>query len=137
MLYAYNAASQTVLTGAPVIFSTVGVETGCTAVLNSGSVRINRSGLYIVHVNLDAATSGTSGNLKFQLTQNGSAVAGVSMSANSASATDLENLAMTAIVRVAPNCCVNTSNIPTTLAVICSGVGATISNAAITVSKIG
>lgn len=138
MLYTYNNTSQTLAQNAPIVFNTNGVAKGCsvTHVAGSTSVNINRAGVYMVQFNADAVGSGTAGNLTAQLYGNGAVVTGAESTAYSGAATDIMNLSFTALVRVNPNCCAITDNIPYVLTVQNTGEGATYSNAAITVTKV-
>lgn len=76
------------------------------------------------------------GDVTVQLNGNGSAIPGAISTVNSTAATDIGNLSFTAIVRVLPNCCAIQSNSPLTLTVENTGVEATYSNAAITITRL-
>lgn len=138
MLYTYNNASQTLAQNAPIVFSTNGVAKGCSAthVAGSTAVNLNKPGIYMVQFNADAVESGTAGNLTAQLQGNGVAITGAESTAYSGATTDIMNLSFTALVKVNPNCCAITTNIPYVLTVQNTGEGATYSNAAITVTKV-
>jgi len=135
MLYAYNNADQELAVGGAVLYPFIGIQTGCTATLaaGSGSVRLSRPGLFMVHFNADAAGV-AAGDVTFQLFRNGVEVPGAEGTASSTAATDVVNIGFTAIVRVEPTCPCNTAGV--TLVVQNTGVAATASNAAITVTKI-
>lgn len=137
MLYIYNANPQTVADDIDLQFITTGVQTGCTAVRNANnSVTINRPGYYMVHFTANAVAVSVSGNITAQIAVNGIDVAGAVATETSDSATDIANIGFTAIIAVPPNQCCNTGNVPATVTVRNTGIEATYSDAALTVTKI-
>mgnify|MGYP002518425876 FL=1 len=137
MLYIYNVNPQTVAADADIGFVTTGIQTGCTAVRNpNNSATITRPGFYMVHFNVDAATSAAAGNISVQLAVNGIDVPGAEATETSSAVTDIVNLGFTAIIAVPPNQCCNTANIPAIVTVRNVGIEAVYSNAALTVTKI-
>lgn len=137
MLYTYSNITQNLVSDEIITFSTNSIQTGCTAThaAGTGSISLNKPGFYMVHFNGDIS-SATTGLATAQLLANGVEVAGAEASRSVGTEGNISGIAFTAIVRVAPNCCVNTNNVPLTLTVANSGVAATYSNAAITVTKI-
>lgn len=138
MLYTYNTTSQTLATNAAINFNNNAIQTGCTATHSIGStvISLNKPGFYMVSFNADAVEAGTAGDVQVQLIGNGIAIPAAEATINSASATDIVNPSFTALVRVLPNCCSNTANVPYSLTLVNTGVGATFSNAALVVTKV-
>ena len=137
MLYTYSITAQTAASNSNLNFNVNSILTGCTVSHSAGtpSIQLKRPGYYMVHFNASAAATAT-GDVTVQLNGNGSAIPGAISTANSTAATDIGNLSFTAIVRVLPNCCAIQSNSPLTLTVENTGVEATYSNAAITVTRL-
>ena len=134
-LYAFNTTAQTIPTNGLVAFANP-ATTGCSVDLaTANNVRLKCSGLYKVDFSASVTTSGTAGNVTFQLYRNGTPVAGAIASANSATTTDLKSISFPVLIRVNPNCCGNPDNIPVNLTVVNIGTGAIVTNAIITVVK--
>ena len=137
MLYTYSITAQTAASDSNLNFNVNSVLTGCTVSHSAGtsSIQLKRPGYYMVHFNASAAATAT-GDITVQLNGNGSAIPGAISTINSTAATDIGNLSFTAIVQVLPNCCAIQSNSPLTLTVENTGVEATYSNAAITITRL-
>lgn len=136
MLYATNPNDQTLAAGGVVTFSNVLVRTGCTAVVNagSGSVNLNKPGFY--RVTFSVSANAAAANVVINMLQNGAAVSGATASGYSASAGEDVNLVIDAIVQVPPAACnCNQAAQGVTLTFV-SQAAATVTNAAITVSKL-
>jgi hypothetical protein len=126
MLYVYSISDQTVAAAGPVEFTTVGLTKyrNVTQKTNT-SIQFNCPGTYQVSFNGTASAAGT-----VQLYLNGEIVTGALAEGTS--------LAFTALIRVNPNCCAITDNLPATLQVLNSGDAAlTLTNAALTIVKVG
>lgn len=139
MLFTYNNTTQTVAQNGAVNYLVNSVQTGCTATHtpNTAQISLNKCGIYAVFINADVAnTTATAGDVKLQLYGNGVALDGLSGTNTTTSTTDIENIAFSGLVKVAPDTCSNTSNVPYYLTVVNTGIEATISNAAITVKKV-
>lgn len=138
MLYTYTNSSQTVVTGGTVVLNNNGVLCGCSAThsTNTNSISLNKPGIYQVTFNSDAVESGTAGNITVQLYGNGAIVPGAESTTFSGTATSVVNPSFTALVKVNCNCCANTTNVPYVLTFVNTGVGATYTNAAVTVVKV-
>lgn len=138
MLFTYNSTEQTLAANAPLAFVQNAVKTGCVATHIAGNttINLNRPGYYMVHFNADAVETGAAGNVKIQMQNNGVNVSGAEATAYSGTETDIVNLGFSAIVRVQPNCCAVSSNVPASLTFVNSGVAAVVSNAAVVVTKI-
>ena len=138
MLFTFSNTSQTLVTDQLLTFNNNTIQTGCTAThaAGSSSISLNKAGYYMVSFNADGVESGTAGNITIQLQGNGTAIAGAETTAESATATDVVNLSFTTLVQVCPNCCGNQVNTPFTLTFANTGVGATFTNAAVTVTKV-
>lgn len=136
MISSYNNSTQTVLTNGTVPFATDRIKTGCTVSHPAGSAvfTLNRPGFYYVAVNADITTSDAAGNVALALQQNGTAIPGAGATAYAAATTNVANLAFSTIVQVRPNCCAvsNTTNIQ----LVNTGVGSTITNANIVITKL-
>lgn len=126
MIYLYTTNSQTVEVAAPVSFTTVGLRKDRTATQSTEStVQLNCPGIYEVSFNGTASTTGI-----VQLYLNGEAVPGAI--ANGVS------LAFAALVKVNPNCCVITDNLPARIQVLnADGSAIALSNVALTIAKVG
>ena len=135
MLYTYKAEPQAVAVGSPIVFGQNEVRTGCTVTheVNDPIVELNRAGLYMVHFNA-SITGAAAGVATIQLVENGQNVPGAVI-ANTVTTTTVDNVAMTALVRVKPNCC-QSRNVPANLQFVVGGVAVTISNVAATVTKL-
>lgn len=138
MLYTYTNTSQTVVTGGSIVFNTNAIQTGCTAThtTNTNAVSLNKPGIYMVSFNSDAVESGTAGNITVQVYGNGTLIPSVESTAFSGTTTSVVNPNFTALIRVTPNCCASTGNVPYVLTFVNTGVGATYTNAAVTVTKV-
>ena len=139
MLFTYTNTSQTVAQNSAIAFNTNSIQTGCTAThnTNSTSISLNKPGIYMVSFNSDAVAAGTAGNITVQLFGNGTLIAGAESTAYSGATTDIMNPNFTALVRVTPNCCcASTGNVPYVLTFVNTGVEATFSNVAVTVTKV-
>lgn len=135
MLYAYNTNTQTVATGESISYARAGIQTGTSAALLGTSVAINRPGYYEVFAALDGATADAAGNVSFQLQLNGVSISGAEATGYSASAANIVNLGVSTIIRIdAPACRCDTSG--NALSLLNTGVGATITNASISVTKV-
>lgn len=139
MIYAINTATQDLSINENLVFTSAPVSTSCNCntTLANGGVQLRNPGIYLVEVNADASISGaTAGDITIQLQNNGVNITGAEATANSTATTDIVNLKFTALVRVLSNCCAMQSNVPTTLTVVNTGVASTITNSAITVTKV-
>lgn len=136
MINSYNNSTQTVLTDGVLTFTVDRVKTGCTVTHAAGSTTfsLNRPGYYFVSFNADGGTTATAGNVVLSLQNNGVAVPGAIATAYSAAAENVSNLKFSAIIQVRPACCV-VSN-ATNLTVVNTGVGATLTNANIVITKL-
>lgn len=137
-LYAYNATPVTVLTDGSVPFNIIGRRLGyaITHIAGSTAISLNDTGYYLVAFNATMAESGTAGTVEVKLLQDGEAVGGAVSSAYSSATDDLETVSFSAIVRVLPNCASVPNNVPSVLTVQNIGVGATLTNVAISIVRI-
>ena len=137
MLYTYTNTAQTLAANAVVLFNTTEIQTGCTATheAGSGAVNLNRPGFYMVHVNADMLGT-VAGLAQLSLYVNGVAYPGA-LASSTVAVAGTENVGFTAIVRVANNNCpCNTANSRTTLTLRNTGVDVTLTNVAMTVTKL-
>lgn len=136
MLYIVNNAAQALVLDNNVNFGTNIVSTGCVATHSGGStaIQLNKSGYYKVTGNI--LLSGTAaGVATMTLNVNGVAYPGAIASHTITTAGDVVTLPIEAIVHVLPNCPCNNST-PATITLTNTGVDVTISNIAVSVSKI-
>lgn len=126
MIYLYTTNSQTIEAAAPISFTTVGLRKDRTATQSTEStVQLNCPGIYEVSFNGTASATGI-----VQLYLNGEAIPGAI--ANGVS------LAFATLVKVNPNCCAITDNLPARIQVLNADESAiTLSNVALTVVKVG
>lgn len=138
MLYTYTNTSQTLAINSSIAFNNNGIRTGCTVTHSSGSttINLNKPGIYMVDFNADGSASVTAGNIVTQLYANGTLIEGAEASQYSGVTGQAENLGFKTLIRVVPNCCVNTNNVPVELTVRNTGVATTYTNVAMTVTKV-
>lgn len=136
MINSYTNTTQTVAANELVSFAEDRVKTGCTVVHTPGSTTftLKRPGFYFVTLNADVTTSETAGNVVLTLQNNGTAIPGAVATSYTAAAVNVGNMAFSAIIQVRPSCCAisNTTN----LTVANTGVGATISNVSLVITKL-
>lgn len=138
MLFTYTNTSQTVVANASLVFNNNSIKTGNTVTHspNTNSISLNCPGIYMVSFNSDAVESGTAGNITVQLYGNNVLIPGAESTSFSGTTTSIVNPSFTTLVRVTPNCCANNGNVPYVLTFVNTGVGATFTNAAVTVTKV-
>lgn len=126
MIYLYSVSSQTLAADTPVSFTTVGLRKDRTATQSTETtIQLNCPGIYEISFNGTASTTGI-----VQIYLNGEAVPGAI--ANGVS------LACDALVRVNPNCCAITDNLPARIQIVnITGSELTLSNVALTIVKVG
>ena len=136
MINSYTNTTQTVAANELLSFTEDRVKTGCTVVHTPGSTTfaLKRPGFYFVTLNADVTTSETAGNVVLTLQNNGTAIPGAVATSYAAAAVNVGNVAFSAIIQVRPSCCAvsNTTN----LTVANTGVGATISNVSLVITKL-
>lgn len=136
MINSYTNTTQTVAANELLSFAEDRVKTGCTVVHTPGSTTfaLKRPGFYFVTLNADVTTSETAGNVVLTLQNNGTAIPGAVATSYAAAAVNVGNVAFSAIIQVRPGCCAvsNTTN----LTVANTGVGATISNVSLVITKL-
>lgn len=136
MINSYTNTTQTVAANELLSFAEDRVKTGCTVVHTPGSTTfaLKRPGFYFVTLNADVTTSETAGNVVLTLQNNGTAIPGAVATSYAAAAVNVGNVAFSAIIQVRPSCCAvsNTTN----LTVANTGVGATISNVNLVITKL-
>ena len=138
MTYSYTATSQTLNNGVAIPFNDNGVQTGCSIKHSAGtpSFTLCRPGQYVVHFNANVANAtAESGIVSATLYVNGVAYPGAIAANTSAGTTDIGNIAFTVAVDVLPNCCAIRTNLPTTITVNNTGLQATYSNVALTITR--
>lgn len=135
MLYTYSSADQTVNANGAIILTNNGVNYRCDGInhtAGSTTIDITKAGNYLVTVNC-VATSATTGDLSFQLYNNGTAVSGAIATNNIATASNKANFSFSTIVRVLASCPVINNNAQLTIqntganAAVVSSAGVTVS----------
>lgn len=137
MLYTYTNSTQALAAQGIVLFNTTEIQTGCTATheAGSGAINLNRPGFYMIHVNADILGT-VAGLAQLQLFVNGVAYPGA-LASETIAVGGTENVGFTAIVRVANNTCpCNTANNRTSITLRNTGVAASLTNVAMTVTKL-
>lgn len=136
MLYTYSLNEQTVNANSDVVLNTNGVRSSCYISHTAGTstITINKPGIYIISVNLDA-TSATTGTSQFSLYNNGTAVKSATATTTVATANDISNYNFTTAIRVYPSCQALNNNAQ--LSIVNTGANAAIvSNVAVTVRSV-
>lgn len=137
MVYSYNVTTQNLPVNGQAIFTVDQIKTGCTVTHTEGTPNflLRRQGFYFVTVtaNVAATTAGTD-PVTLTLYNGTTTLTAATASATSTADTDIVNLTINAIVEVEPSCCVVDNNVR--LNVVNTGVAATVSNIAITITKI-
>lgn len=134
VIEAYNTSEQALATGTNILFTNFD-EYG-HSIVPSGSigVKIHKAGKYLVIFTGVAVESGTAGDITAQLYQNGTPVAEAVGTEYSPDVTRLVNLTFNKVIEVKKSCgCIDNTTI---LSVENVGVGATYSNAKLTVIEI-
>nr|DAF58836.1 MAG TPA: BclA protein [Siphoviridae sp. ctxMM9] len=134
MLYTYSSTEQTVNANGAILLTTNGIDCRCDGITHSGgssTITITKPGNYIIDVNC-VATSATTGDLSFQLYNNGVAIPGAIATNNIATASNKANYAFTAAIRVLASCPVINNTAQLTIQNI-SANAATVTNAAVTI----
>lgn len=126
MLYVYSISDQTVAAAGPIEFTTLGLVRNRNVIQKTNTtIQFNCPGTYQVSFNATASAAG-----EVQLYLNGEEVPGALAEGTS--------LAFTALIRINPNCCAITDNLPATLQVLNEGTAAlTLTNTALTIIKVG
>lgn len=126
MIYLYTNSPQTLAANVPISFTSVGLRKGRAATQSTeATIQLNCPGVYEISFNGTAAVAGV-----VQLYLNGEAIPGAL--ANGVS------LAFTALIKVNPNCCAITDNLPGRIQVKNNDDGElTLNNVALTIVKVG
>ena len=126
MMYVYTISEQTVAAAAPIEFTTIGVsKCRSTTQATETTLIIGCPGIYEITFNGTATAAGTA-----QLYVNGEEIDGAVSTGTT--------LTFTALIRVNPNCCAVTNNLPARIQVINDGAAAlTLTNVALTIIKVG
>lgn len=142
MLHTYNTNTQELAVNSNIAFDNNWVLTrrcNCIPVIShetgSVAVSLNAPGIYYVAFNADAGAA--AGIVTAQLYDGAELVPGAEASAYSAAIAQPANLAFSTLIRVCPNCPSVCDNVPAVLTVKNTGVAATYTNVAITVTKVG
>lgn len=108
----------------------------CNAFTNTDTtISINQSGYYEVNVTANVVPT-AAGVYTIQL-YDGLTAIDTALASVTAAANDTYNLSFSKIIRVLPNCCSVTTNVPKVLSVVSGGVAANIDTINISVKKVG
>lgn len=111
VLDAYTNSTQTAIAQGNIIFNNNNVLTGCSIshAAGSGSIQINKPGLYLVEFNIDASTTSTSGGtITLQLYNNGVLIPGAETTSTVTSNTQINTMNFSKVIQVLGSCgCVN------------------------------
>lgn len=139
MLNTYTNTAQTTNANAVITFNNNAIS-ACRFVnhsAGSGTISLTGAGYYLVIFNADAAiTDSTAGNITAQLYLNGTAYPGATATTYSSATTDIGNISFATLVRVLPNCCAISSNLPQNITINNTGLAANYSNASLTVYRV-
>lgn len=139
-LTTFSNTTQTVNTGSAVVFTTNYNSNSCTVRHSAGSsaISLHRAGWYLVDFTATASTVATAGGTAtFHLYGNDTQIEGFEASQSATADTVIMNLSQSQfMVRVSPNCCAVTNNIPLNLTIQNDGTPVTITNANVTVTKL-
>lgn len=135
MLESYSL-NQTVLTGGLIPFNSTPIVKGDTVNMSGVSaIQLNRCGVYEITFNM-TATATTAGNIVVSMTKNGTIQPQTTRTITGATATTSANVPITTLVQVAKNnteCCCTS---PTIIQFVNTGVGVTVNNCNLVVTKI-
>ena len=135
MISAYNAAIQTVASGAAYVFDTNRVVTGCTVGHTAGTTTftLTKPGYYYITFNTTFTTEET-GVATVELQNGGTLIPGAEGSETITTAGDTKSIAFTTIVRVLPSCPAldNTA----TLTFVATGIDLTATVANVNITKL-
>jgi hypothetical protein len=139
-LTAVSTVSQTVNTNSPVVYNTSENSNPCVISYSNGSstITLKRAGKYLIGFTGTATTVATAGGtVTMHLYANGTEVNGFEASQSATADTVIMNLSQTPfMIRVNPNCCAITDNVPVSITIQNDGTPATFTNANITVTKL-
>ena len=135
MINSYSDKDQTVAVDGGVVFNNDVIKTGCTVAHSEGTsvFTLIKPGYYYVSLNLTGAPS-AAGDVSFQLYNGINPIPGTVVTETSTGLDDVVNLTINTIIQVKPSCCMVNNNV--SLVVTNIGAEATISNAAIAITKI-
>ena len=137
MIYSYSDKDQAVVSEGGLVYNFDSIKTGCTVshVEGTSTFTLSRPGYYYVIVTATgAATETGTGEITLTLYNKTTPVDGAIATASSDGLTDVADLVINAIVKVAPSCCV--VNNAAVLTVVNTGADATYANTTITITKI-
>jgi hypothetical protein len=135
ILNAYTNQSQILTTGQTLKFNNINQLDGSSIDFSAGtgSIVLNKPGVYKIDVNATGVEAGTAGTITLQIQKNGVNINGATASTTSSTITDIKNLSISTVVKVLPSCA-SVDN-TTIITVLNTGVGTTYSNVNITAIK--
>lgn len=110
-----------------------GQSTFTVSTSGANTVTLNEAGYYLINYSA-SVVAGAAGLVTLNLVQNGTVLYSVSETA--AAAGDTVNLSLPYMVRVLPNCCSSSANLPATIQITSSGVALTGGTSNILVEKV-
>lgn len=137
MLYTYST-NISVGVNELIPFNVNEILTGCVATHTAGTapISLNKCGFYKFDFTITAAPSDGTGIISVEAQKAGDLIDGAQGSETIGTAGDLANISFSAIVRVLPNCCAISTNVPVDLTFENTGVAIDITNVAVNVTKI-
>jgi hypothetical protein len=135
MISSYNATTQNVAVGAPYVFNTNRIVTGCTVGHTPGTstFTLTKPGYYYVTFNTTFTTA-TAGDVVIELQNNGIAVPGANGAETVTTAGDTKSISFATIIKVAPSCAM-VSNIAS-LAFVVTGIALDATTANVNITKL-
>lgn len=135
MISSYNATTQNVAVGAPYVFNTNRIVTGCTVGHTPGTSTfiLTKPGYYYVTFNTTFTTA-TAGDVVIELQNNGIAVPGANGAETITTAGDTKSISFATIIKVAPSCAM-VSNIAS-LAFVVTGIALDATTANVNITKL-
>lgn len=133
-LRGYHVGSQTLATNDLVAYQNFVVTGTSIDRSDNTSATIENKGMYSVTFNGTAVESGTTGSITVSLENNGSRVLGATASEYSGGTAGVVNLAFSTVIEILPSC--SSIDNSSTLSVVNTGVGATFTNANLTITKL-
>jgi hypothetical protein len=135
MISSYNATTQNVAVGAPYVFNTNRIVTGCTVGHTPGAstFTLTKPGYYYVTFNTTFTTA-TAGNVVIELQNNGIAVPGANGAETITTAGDTKSISFATIMKVAPSCAM-VCNIAS-LAFVVTGIALDATTANVNITKL-
>lgn len=136
MLETYSQ-NISVLTNTAIPFNNTPIEKGCTSIkTDTNTIALNREGVYMVSFDASASASTVAGDIRVQLTKDGTFIPQAIAVNSSTASTDIESLSFVTLVQVNRNNSCRCSDTPVILRFINTGIPATYTQANVVITKI-